>query len=153
MGNMRTRLLALHVLEAVLPACEANMEDDQLTQVGGAAEPHFLKLRVLQFCLFATFCFCRCSFVFLFILFLPLSLSLFCLCLFFCFSFSVVFSSVSDRFSVCPSLSVLQVVDRLFSLLSDCMWEAPVAQAKHSILIKEKVQELKLQVRALSRQP
>lgn len=33
-GNMRTRLLALHVLEAVLPACEANMEDDQLTQVG-----------------------------------------------------------------------------------------------------------------------
>ncbi|XP_014872809.1 probable E3 ubiquitin-protein ligase HERC1 isoform X1 [Poecilia latipinna] len=68
-GNMRTRLLALHVLEAVLPACEANMEDDQLTQV----------------------------------------------------------------------------VDRLFSLLSDCMWEAPVAQAKHSIQIKEKLQELKLQ--------
>ncbi|KAM4596312.1 putative E3 ubiquitin-protein ligase HERC1 isoform 7-T7 [Fundulus diaphanus] len=68
-GNMRTRLLALHVLEAVLPACEANMEDDQLTQV----------------------------------------------------------------------------VDRLFSLLSDCMWEAPVAQAKHTIQMKEKVQELKLQ--------
>ncbi|XP_035991717.1 probable E3 ubiquitin-protein ligase HERC1 isoform X7 [Fundulus heteroclitus] len=68
-GNMRTRLLALHVLEAVLPACEANMEDDQLSQV----------------------------------------------------------------------------VDRLFSLLSDCMWEAPVAQAKHTIQMKEKVQELKLQ--------
>ncbi|MEQ2179672.1 putative E3 ubiquitin-protein ligase herc1, partial [Goodea atripinnis] len=68
-GNMRTRLLALHVLEAVLPACEANMEDDQLTQV----------------------------------------------------------------------------VERLFALLSDCMWEAPVAQAKHTIQIKEKVQELKLQ--------
>ncbi|KAI4830774.1 hypothetical protein KUCAC02_002387, partial [Chaenocephalus aceratus] len=32
-GNLRTRLLALHVLEAVLPACEANMEDDQVTQV------------------------------------------------------------------------------------------------------------------------
>lgn len=32
-GNLRTRLLALHVLEAVLPACEANMEDDQMTQV------------------------------------------------------------------------------------------------------------------------
>ncbi|XP_031704124.1 probable E3 ubiquitin-protein ligase HERC1 isoform X4 [Anarrhichthys ocellatus] len=68
-GNLRTRLLALHVLEAVLPACEANMEDDQMTQV----------------------------------------------------------------------------VERLFALLSDCMWEAPVAQAKHSIQIKEKVQELKLQ--------
>ncbi|XP_047218559.1 probable E3 ubiquitin-protein ligase HERC1 isoform X5 [Girardinichthys multiradiatus] len=68
-GNMRTRLLALHVLEAVLPACEANMEDDQLTQV----------------------------------------------------------------------------VERLFALLSDCMWEDPVAQAKHTIQIKEKVQELKLQ--------
>ncbi|KAA8579332.1 hypothetical protein FQN60_010672, partial [Etheostoma spectabile] len=68
-GNLRTRLLALHVLEAVLPACEANMEDDQMTQV----------------------------------------------------------------------------VKRLFSLLSDCMWEAPIAQAKHSIQIREKVQELKLQ--------
>ncbi|XP_047196036.1 probable E3 ubiquitin-protein ligase HERC1 [Hippoglossus stenolepis] len=68
-GNLRTRLLALHVLEAVLPACEANMEDDQMTQV----------------------------------------------------------------------------VERLFSLLSDCMWEGPIAQAKHSIQIKEKVQELKLQ--------
>ncbi|XP_062271365.1 probable E3 ubiquitin-protein ligase HERC1 isoform X2 [Scomber scombrus] len=68
-GNLRTRLLALHVLEAVLPACESNMEDDQMTQV----------------------------------------------------------------------------VERLFSLLSDCMWEAPIAQAKHSIQIKEKVQELKLQ--------
>lgn len=32
-GNLRTRLLALHVLEAVLPACEANMEDDQMSQV------------------------------------------------------------------------------------------------------------------------
>lgn len=32
-GNLRTRLLALHVLEAVLPACESNMEDDQMTQV------------------------------------------------------------------------------------------------------------------------
>ncbi|XP_034753665.1 probable E3 ubiquitin-protein ligase HERC1 isoform X10 [Etheostoma cragini] len=68
-GNLRTRLLALHVLEAVLPACEANMEDDQMTQV----------------------------------------------------------------------------VKRLFSLLSDCMWEAPIAQAKHSVQIREKVQELKLQ--------
>ncbi|KAK1891774.1 putative E3 ubiquitin-protein ligase HERC1 [Dissostichus eleginoides] len=68
-GNLRTRLLALHVLEAVLPACEANMEDDQVTQV----------------------------------------------------------------------------VERLFALLSDCMWEAPIAQAKHSIQIKERVQELKLQ--------
>ncbi|XP_033842077.1 probable E3 ubiquitin-protein ligase HERC1 isoform X2 [Periophthalmus magnuspinnatus] len=67
-GNLRTRLLALHVLEAVLPACEANMEDDQMTQV----------------------------------------------------------------------------VERLFTLLSDCMWEAPVAQAKHSMQIKERVQELKL---------
>ncbi|KAG7482610.1 putative E3 ubiquitin-protein ligase HERC1 isoform X1 [Solea senegalensis] len=68
-GNLRTRLLALHVLEAVLPACEANMEDDQMTQV----------------------------------------------------------------------------VEHLFSLLSDCMWEAPIAQAKHLTQIKEKVQELKLQ--------
>lgn len=41
---------------------------------------------------------------------------------------------------------VFQVVERLFSLLSDCMWEAPVAQAKHTIQIKERVQELKLQV-------
>lgn len=32
-GNLRTRLLALHVLEAVLPACETSMEDDQMTQV------------------------------------------------------------------------------------------------------------------------
>uniref|UniRef100_A0A3P8VE00 Uncharacterized protein n=1 Tax=Cynoglossus semilaevis TaxID=244447 RepID=A0A3P8VE00_CYNSE len=69
-GNLRTRLLALHVLEAVLPACEASMEEDQMTTV----------------------------------------------------------------------------VERLFSLLSDCMWEAPVAQAKHLIQIKEKVQELKVQV-------
>lgn len=37
-------------------------------------------------------------------------------------------------------------MDRLFSLLSDCMWEAPVAQAKHSVQVKERVQELKLQV-------
>ena len=42
---------------------------------------------------------------------------------------------------------MFQVVERLFSLLSDCMWEAPVAQAKHTIQIKERVQELKLQVR------
>uniref|UniRef100_A0AAV2LT25 B30.2/SPRY domain-containing protein n=1 Tax=Knipowitschia caucasica TaxID=637954 RepID=A0AAV2LT25_KNICA len=68
-GNLRTRLLALHVLEAVLPACEESMEDDQMTQVA----------------------------------------------------------------------------ERLFTLLSDCMWEAPVAQAKHSLQIKERVQELKLQ--------
>ncbi|XP_028981614.2 probable E3 ubiquitin-protein ligase HERC1 isoform X4 [Esox lucius] len=68
-GNLRTRLLALHVLEAVLPACEASVEDHQMTQV----------------------------------------------------------------------------VERLFSLLSDCMWEAPIAQAKHTIQIKEKEQELKLQ--------
>lgn len=32
-GNLRTRLLALHVLEAVLPACETSMDDDQMTQV------------------------------------------------------------------------------------------------------------------------
>lgn len=32
-GNLRTRLLALHVLEAVLPACEASMEEDQMTTV------------------------------------------------------------------------------------------------------------------------
>ncbi|XP_030650140.1 probable E3 ubiquitin-protein ligase HERC1 isoform X2 [Chanos chanos] len=68
-GNLRTRLLALHVLEAVLPACENSVEDHQMTQV----------------------------------------------------------------------------VERLFSLLSDCMWEAPVAQAKHSIQLKEREQELKLQ--------
>ncbi|XP_057693805.1 probable E3 ubiquitin-protein ligase HERC1 isoform X9 [Corythoichthys intestinalis] len=68
-GNLRTRLLALHVLEAVLPSCEASMEDDQMTQV----------------------------------------------------------------------------VERLFSLLSDCMWEAPIAQARQSVQIKEKVYELKLQ--------
>lgn len=30
------------------------------------------------------------------------------------------------------------------------MWEAPVAQAKHSVQIKEKVQELKLQVQPVS---
>uniref|UniRef100_A0AAZ3RI90 HECT-type E3 ubiquitin transferase n=1 Tax=Oncorhynchus tshawytscha TaxID=74940 RepID=A0AAZ3RI90_ONCTS len=68
-GNLRTRLLALHVLEAVLPACEASVENDQMTQV----------------------------------------------------------------------------VERLFSLLADCMWEAPIAQAKHTIQMKEKEQELKLQ--------
>ncbi|MGH0120210.1 UNVERIFIED_CONTAM: hypothetical protein FKN15_006371 [Acipenser sinensis] len=68
-GNLRTRLLALHVLEAVLPACEATVEDDQM----------------------------------------------------------------------------IQVVERLFSLLSDCMWEAPIAQAKHTIQVKEKEQEMKLQ--------
>lgn len=39
-----------------------------------------------------------------------------------------------------------QVVERLFSLLSDCMWETPIAQAKHAIQIKEKEQEMKLQV-------
>ena len=32
-GNLRTRLLALHVLEAVLPACESGVEDDQMAQV------------------------------------------------------------------------------------------------------------------------
>lgn len=32
-GNLRTRLLALHVLEAVLPACETSMDDDQMTRV------------------------------------------------------------------------------------------------------------------------
>lgn len=32
-GNLRTRLLALHVLEAVLPACESSVEDHQMTQV------------------------------------------------------------------------------------------------------------------------
>ncbi|XP_018619035.1 probable E3 ubiquitin-protein ligase HERC1 isoform X2 [Scleropages formosus] len=68
-GNLRTRLLALHVLEAVLPACESSVEDDQMAQV----------------------------------------------------------------------------VERLFSLLSDCMWEAPIAQAKHALQVKEKEQELKLQ--------
>lgn len=31
--NLRTRLLALHVLEAVLPACESSVEDHQMTQV------------------------------------------------------------------------------------------------------------------------
>ncbi|XP_036123353.1 probable E3 ubiquitin-protein ligase HERC1 isoform X14 [Molossus molossus] len=74
-GNLRTRLLALHVLEAVLPACESGVEDDQMAQV---------------------------------------------------FIFKVV-------------------VERLFSLLSDCMWETPIAQAKHAIQIKEKEQEIKLQ--------
>ncbi|XP_016139643.1 LOW QUALITY PROTEIN: probable E3 ubiquitin-protein ligase HERC1 [Sinocyclocheilus grahami] len=68
-GNLRTRLLALHVLEAVLPACESSVEDHQMTQV----------------------------------------------------------------------------VERLFALLSDCMWEAPVAQAKHTVQMKEREQELKLQ--------
>ncbi|XP_025019967.1 probable E3 ubiquitin-protein ligase HERC1 isoform X1 [Python bivittatus] len=68
-GKLRTRLLALHVLEAVLPACESGVEDDQMAQV----------------------------------------------------------------------------IERLFSLLSDCMWESPVAQAKHVIQIKEKEQEIKLQ--------
>ncbi|CAB1338843.1 unnamed protein product [Coregonus sp. 'balchen'] len=68
-GNLRTRLLALHVLEAVLPACEASVEGDQMTQV----------------------------------------------------------------------------VERLFSLLSDCMWDAPIAQAKHTIQMEEKEKELKLQ--------
>uniref|UniRef100_A0A2K5YQA7 HECT-type E3 ubiquitin transferase n=1 Tax=Mandrillus leucophaeus TaxID=9568 RepID=A0A2K5YQA7_MANLE len=68
-GNLRTRLLALHVLEAVLPACESGVEDDQMAQI----------------------------------------------------------------------------VERLFSLLSDCMWETPIAQAKHAIQIKEKEQEIKLQ--------
>ncbi|XP_041442593.1 probable E3 ubiquitin-protein ligase HERC1 isoform X2 [Xenopus laevis] len=67
-GNLRTRLLALHVLEAVLPSCDANVEDDQMAQV----------------------------------------------------------------------------VERLFSLLSDCMWDAPIAQAKHSIQEREKEQESKL---------
>ncbi|XP_062869323.1 probable E3 ubiquitin-protein ligase HERC1 isoform X2 [Trichomycterus rosablanca] len=66
-GNLRTRLLALHVLEAVLPACESSVEDHQKNQV----------------------------------------------------------------------------VERLFSLLSDCMWEVPVAQVKHSL--KEREQEIKLQ--------
>lgn len=68
-GNLRTRLLALHVLEAVLPACESGVEDDQMAQV----------------------------------------------------------------------------VECLFSLLSDCMWETPIAQAKHAIQVKEKEQEIKLQ--------
>ncbi|TUG88269.1 putative E3 ubiquitin-protein ligase HERC1 [Bagarius yarrelli] len=67
-GNLRTRLLALHVLEAVLPACESSVEDHQMSQ---------------------------------------------------------------------------QVVERLFSLLSDCIWEAPVAQAKNTVHLKEK--EVKLQ--------
>ncbi|TRY89487.1 hypothetical protein DNTS_016060 [Danionella cerebrum] len=44
------------------------------------------------------------------------------------------------------ALHVLEaVVERLFSLLSDCMWEAPIAQAKHTIQLKEKEQELKVQ--------
>ncbi|XP_078388638.1 putative E3 ubiquitin-protein ligase HERC1 isoform X9 [Cetorhinus maximus] len=68
-GNLRTRLLALHVLEAVLPACESSVDDDQMKQV----------------------------------------------------------------------------VEHLFLLISDCMWEAPIAQAKHMIHIKEKEQEMKLQ--------
>ncbi|TKC41747.1 hypothetical protein EI555_009283, partial [Monodon monoceros] len=73
-GNLRTRLLALHVLEAVLPACESGVEDDQMAQV-----------------------------------------------------------------------SIFKVVEHLFSLLSDCMWETPIAQAKHAIQIKEKEEEIKLQ--------
>lgn len=93
-GNLRTRLLALHVLEAVLPSCESNMEDEQMTQVS------------------ASFC------------------------------WAPVHSRGCSTEVVCCS----QVVERLFSLLSDCMWEAPVAQAKHTAQIKEKVQELKLQV-------
>ncbi|KAJ7311304.1 hypothetical protein JRQ81_006920 [Phrynocephalus forsythii] len=68
-GNLRTRLLALHVLEAVLPACESGVDDDQMAQV----------------------------------------------------------------------------IERLFALLSDCMWETPVAQAKHLLQIKEKEQETKVQ--------
>ncbi|XP_029961368.1 LOW QUALITY PROTEIN: probable E3 ubiquitin-protein ligase HERC1 [Salarias fasciatus] len=68
-GNLRTRLLALHVLEAVLPAGEANMEDEQMTQV----------------------------------------------------------------------------VERLFSLLSDCMWETPLAQDRHSVHVQDRGQELQLQ--------
>ncbi|XP_042200055.1 probable E3 ubiquitin-protein ligase HERC1 [Callorhinchus milii] len=68
-GNLRTRLLALHVLEAVLPACESSVEDDQM----------------------------------------------------------------------------MQVVERLFLLISDCMWEAPIAQAKRALQVKEKEQEMKLQ--------
>ncbi|XP_043933675.1 probable E3 ubiquitin-protein ligase HERC1 isoform X2 [Protopterus annectens] len=68
-GNLRTRLLALHVLEAVLPACETSVEDDQM----------------------------------------------------------------------------IQVVERLFTLLSDCMWEAPIAQAKRTIQMKEREQQMKTQ--------
>ncbi|XP_069758992.1 probable E3 ubiquitin-protein ligase HERC1 isoform X8 [Narcine bancroftii] len=68
-GNLRTRLLALHVLEAVLPACESSVEDDQM----------------------------------------------------------------------------IQVVEHLFLLISNCMWEAPIAQAKHTIQVKEKEQQMKLQ--------
>lgn len=93
-GNLRTRLLALHVLEAVLPSCESNMEEEQMTQVNASSYR------------------------------------------------ALVHSSCCLTQVVCRS----QVVERLFSLLSDCMWEAPVAQAKHSAQIKEKVQELKLQV-------
>lgn len=44
---------------------------------------------------------------------------------------------------------ICQVVERLFLLLSDCMWETPIAQAKHAIQIKEKEQEMKLQVMML----
>ncbi|XP_055518701.1 probable E3 ubiquitin-protein ligase HERC1 isoform X3 [Leucoraja erinacea] len=68
-GNLRTRLLALHVLEAVLPACESSVEDDQM----------------------------------------------------------------------------IQVVEHLFLLISNCMWEAPISQAKHTIQVKEKEQPTKLQ--------
>ncbi|XP_078541321.1 putative E3 ubiquitin-protein ligase HERC1 isoform X2 [Lissotriton helveticus] len=68
-GNLRTRLLSLHVLEAVLPAFDTSVEDDQMAQV----------------------------------------------------------------------------VERLFSLLSDSMWETPIAQAKRTIQIREKEQEMKLQ--------
>lgn len=92
-GNLRTRLLALHVLEAVLPACETSMDDEQMTRV---------QADVSAYC--------------------------------------------ADVGRQAHSFSFLQVVERLFSLLSDCMWEAPIAQAKHSIQVKERVQELKLQV-------
>lgn len=56
--------------------------------------------------------------------------------------FSLCSLSVGELIAFIP----FQVVEQLFSLLSDCMWEAPIAQAKHSIQIKERVQELKLQV-------
>ncbi|XP_028822113.1 probable E3 ubiquitin-protein ligase HERC1 [Denticeps clupeoides] len=68
-GNIRTRLLALHVLEAVLPASENCVDDEQMSQV----------------------------------------------------------------------------VERLFSLLSDCMWETPVAQAKQTLHTRENEQDSKLQ--------
>ncbi|XP_032830981.2 putative E3 ubiquitin-protein ligase HERC1 isoform X4 [Petromyzon marinus] len=67
-GNLRTRLLALHTLEAVLPACE----------------------------------------------------------------------------SVINSELMQQVVERLFSLLADCMWELPLALSKHPAASKDRESELKL---------